>query len=138
MRKKQGGALGLGAFGEALQPGTRPLTRAGVCSSYTKALGSLNSFLNPWHLNKDILQAKPLCWLYRGGFRMSPQLSLAIPVTPLQSFLWAGWGQLSKLILPYFVFKRLYLFLDKGEGKGKERERNISVWLPFARFFACT
>ena len=27
-------------------------------------------------------------------------------------------------------FKRLYLFLDRGEGKEKERERIINVWLP--------
>ena len=30
----------------------------------------------------------------------------------------------------FFLKKRLYLFLDRGERKEKERERNINVWLP--------
>ena len=29
------------------------------------------------------------------------------------------------------MFKRLYLFLERGEGKEKERDRNINVWLLF-------
>ena len=30
------------------------------------------------------------------------------------------------------IFKRFYLFLDRGERWEKERERNINVWLPLA------
>ena len=30
-------------------------------------------------------------------------------------------------------FKKIYLFLERGEGRDKERERNIPVWLPLAR-----
>ena len=34
------------------------------------------------------------------------------------------------LILFKYIFKRFYLFLDRGEGKEKERERSINVCLP--------
>ena len=32
-----------------------------------------------------------------------------------------------------FFFKKIYLFLEKGERGEKERERNINVWLPLSR-----
>ena len=32
----------------------------------------------------------------------------------------------------FSLFKKDYLFLERGEGKEKERERNINLWLPLA------
>ena len=36
----------------------------------------------------------------------------------------------SSCLLFYFIFNKMYLFLERGEGSDKERERNINVWLP--------
>ena len=30
------------------------------------------------------------------------------------------------------IFKRFYLFIDRGEGRERERERSINVWMPLA------
>ena len=30
----------------------------------------------------------------------------------------------------FLIFKKIYLFLERGEGREKERERNSNVWLP--------
>ena len=32
-----------------------------------------------------------------------------------------------------FIFKRFYVFVERGEGREKERDRNINVCLPLAR-----
>ena len=40
---------------------------------------------------------------------------------------------MTKLVSPikiFLIFKKFYLFLERGEGGEKERERNMNVWLP--------
>ena len=32
----------------------------------------------------------------------------------------------------FIIFKKIYLFIFRGEGREKETERNVNVWLPLA------